>query len=487
MRNIGALVRSLVSLRVWALAAALACAAVAARAQTADAERVVNIYAELGFAGGKPRLGQGTGFLVGADGTIVTAYHVIRGALSLTVWDGRSNKFENDAVRILAVDPEHDLALLRVVSRIVHPHFELGYTTPTRSDRLSVVGNFRGMKAHRIGTRPTEPAGVARSEQWQGDAGSAANRTGRIDVIPLDMAVLKGMSGAPVLADNGRVIGLLSGSAEENGGVAWAIPSKYITRVLEKAGEPRRVSEVSWPGGRGGAGWDNLRREYVTNAEAADAVARYHRTFEELEGVTEELTRVAASASGMVAEVCATVQTEIDRLRLNYGYVDAWRLNKRLERAALPDGLARTLARTRGVIDARHAAEREMRELIAVFDVWLDGSDLEGDALREVMAFRDKVAVRYRGIGENSYEATVGLDTAALTGFMERLEDGLSEFPSRQAAARYIDACRDAGADLARYGWMHESATRLAEHHLFDAYAGMMRRFEQYFTGMPVN
>lgn len=474
---------------IWAAAGALALCLAAvfstpARAGGTAAEHVVNIYAEVGQSRAGATMAQGTGFFIAADGTIVTAYHVVRGARRVTIWDARSNKFEGAEVLLVAADPERDLALLRVSSRLVHPHLRLGFGRPEQGDTLSVVGNFRGMQAHRMQTHATEPAGQARVDWRPGGDGR-----GRVEIIPLDLPVLKGMSGAPVLSADGRAIGVLSGEAGDNGGVAWAIPARYIEALIARGDAPRKFDAIArWPGGGGqGGGWADLRRRYVTNAEAADAIVRFHERLEVLDDATETLSRNAGAAARVVTDMCGAVRARIDDLTRNYGWVDAARLNGHLARGPAP------LRMTRAVIDARAAlaerldAEDELRALIDVFEGWMSSTDLEGEDRLAVLEFRDEVAVRYQGISERGYEASLGLDTPALAAFLDRLPDGLPRFESAAEAERYVATCRAVAADLDRYGWLHEADRRLAEHDLFAAYAGIMERFEQYFVGMPVN
>ncbi len=472
---------------LWAVVGALALCLVAviatpARAGGADAAHVVNIYAELGQSGPAAAMGQGTGFFVGADGTIATAYHVVRGARNLIVWDGRSNRFEGSQVLVVAVDPERDLALLRVESRLVHPYLRLDFNTPTRSDALSVIGNFRGVQAHRMETHATEPAGLARVD-WRPTGGAAA----RVEIIPLDLPVLEGMSGAPVLSGDGRVIGLLSGRSAGKDGVAWAIPARYIEALMTSEEDPRPVDRIDrWPGTRG-AGWDDLRRRYVSNAEAVDAVERFHERLEALEIATESLSRSAGPAAGTVMELCVAVRKQVDDLALNYGRADAERLNARLARGPAPVRLTEAVLEARGALSQRLDLEGELRALIEVFDGWMASTDLEGEHRLAMLEFHDEMAVRYRGIGEHSYESAIGLDAEALERYLDRLSEGLPRFASIEEAEAFVTTCRAAAKDLARYGWMHELEHRVAEHELFNAYAGLMNRFEQYFVGMPAN
>lgn len=69
-----------------------------------------------------------------------------------------------------------------------------------------------------------------------------------IDVIPIDVTVYSGMSGAPIVTEDDRVIGILSGSYDEGRGVAWAIPVKYVDELLQKPPINRAIDGTfRWP------------------------------------------------------------------------------------------------------------------------------------------------------------------------------------------------------------------------------------------------
>ncbi len=76
-----------------------------------------------------PRRGTGTGFLIDADGSILTNHHVIEGAERLTVKlaDGRTLRAE-----VVGSDPDTDIALIKVTGAGPFPHAMLGDSAKLR-------------------------------------------------------------------------------------------------------------------------------------------------------------------------------------------------------------------------------------------------------------------------------------------------------------------------------------------------------------------
>ena len=199
----------------------------------------------LGDGFGQPqRRGNGSGFVVGEVGRIVTNYHVVRGALepdstdlregaSLTVtFPGDDREHE---VLVLGANPSFDLALLELVDPAARPSGARPLTLGD-SDALQV-----GQKAVAIGNpfglQSTVTSGIV----------SALGRTlpsvGRIPIsmIQTDAAVNPGNSGGPLLDSRGEVVGINTAIVPGNGGfggatfagVGFAIPSNLLRDSLD--------------------------------------------------------------------------------------------------------------------------------------------------------------------------------------------------------------------------------------------------------------
>ena len=153
--------------------------------------------------------GVGSGVLWSGDGLIVTNAHVVRGRVNVKLPGGRVVM-----ARLLARDPEHDLAALAIDAHGLATA-EIGDSDGLRVGQLVVaVGNPLGLAGavtagliHAIG--PRRPAGPS--------------------LIQADLRLAPGNSGGPLADARGRVIGI---NAMIAGGLALAVPESLVARFL---------------------------------------------------------------------------------------------------------------------------------------------------------------------------------------------------------------------------------------------------------------
>jgi S1-C subfamily serine protease len=165
----------------------------------------------------------GSGFLIDAAGDILTNYHVVQGA---NRGSGVTVQFEDNISRraaVVGVDPNNDLALLRVDMNGVPPvePLELGDSESVQvGDPTLAIGNPFGLDR-------TLTSGIvsALQRQIQAPNGFAID-----NVIQTDAPINPGNSGGPLLDADGRVIGINSQieTAADDGegsvGIGFAIP-----------------------------------------------------------------------------------------------------------------------------------------------------------------------------------------------------------------------------------------------------------------------
>jgi serine protease Do len=175
-----------------------------------------------------PATGVGSGFIVSADGLIVTNNHVVAGASTLEVtFDDTSQS----TATVVASDAAHDLAVIRVDVK--------GLTPVTLGDSSSVhVGEL----AIAIGS----PLGTFTDSVTQGIV-SGINRTITVGdktahntenltgLIQTDAAINPGNSGGPLLDVGGSVIGIITASASNSQGVGFAIPIDQAKQLIAQA------------------------------------------------------------------------------------------------------------------------------------------------------------------------------------------------------------------------------------------------------------
>ena len=172
----------------------------------------------------------GSGFIVGADGYVLTNEHVVRDAseIVVTLPDGRQFK-----VKDVVTDRDTDLALVKI-------HAEnLPYVTLGDSDQATIgewviaIGNPFGMIMS--DSRPTVTVGVVSA--LGRDFGPTQGETVYQDMIQTDAAINPGNSGGPLVNCLGEVIGIntfIVSKIEGSIGLGFALPINRAKRIMDE-------------------------------------------------------------------------------------------------------------------------------------------------------------------------------------------------------------------------------------------------------------
>ncbi|MEQ1718891.1 MAG: trypsin-like peptidase domain-containing protein, partial [Hyphomicrobium sp.] len=188
-----------------------------------------------GGGGGRQRpvQGQGSGFVVSADGYVVTNNHVIDGASKIQVAFDEGEKYE---AKLIGTDQRTDIALLKIESSKMFPVVKLSDKAPRVGDWALAVGNPFGLGG-------TVTAGIVSA--LARDIGS-----GPYDYLQIDAAVNRGNSGGPTFNLDGEVIGVNTAIYSPSGGnvgIAFAVPAKTVIDVVEQLKKGGAVSR-GWLG-----------------------------------------------------------------------------------------------------------------------------------------------------------------------------------------------------------------------------------------------
>ncbi len=178
-----------------------------------------------------PFRGQGSGFIVSADGLVLTNAHVVRDAKEVTV--KLQDRTEHRA-RVLGIDPATDIAVLRIdVANL--PAVVLGDPSQVR------VGDYVLAIGAPFGFEQSATQGIVSAK------GRALPGDSRVPFIQTDAAVNPGNSGGPLFDGSGRVIGINSQIYSSSGGfqgLAFAIPIDVAMRVKDQIVATGRVDHA---------------------------------------------------------------------------------------------------------------------------------------------------------------------------------------------------------------------------------------------------
>jgi putative serine protease PepD len=170
--------------------------------------------------------GSGTGFVINADGTIVTNAHVVGDASQVKVrYDDKGDSYD---AQVVGTDPSSDLAVLRPSSSSPkRPALPLADSDQVRvGDEAIAIG-------YPLGLDRTATAGII---SGLGREIQAPNGFQIDQVIQTDAPINPGNSGGPLLDARGRVIGINSqiatAGSQGNVGIGFAVPSNTIRKVV---------------------------------------------------------------------------------------------------------------------------------------------------------------------------------------------------------------------------------------------------------------
>lgn len=163
----------------------------------------------------------GSGVIVGAEGLVVTNYHVVADSDEITVVLADRREYE---ARLLGSDERTDLAILKVTAGEDLPVLDLGDSdTLEVGDLVLAIGNPFG-----VGQTVTSGivSAIARSNVGIGDFQS---------FIQTDAAINPGNSGGALIDMTGRLIGINTAIYSKNGGsngIGFAIPTSMVRAVI---------------------------------------------------------------------------------------------------------------------------------------------------------------------------------------------------------------------------------------------------------------
>lgn len=170
----------------------------------------------------------GSGFIVSADGYVVTNNHVVapdaRATLeevTVTLPDGSEY-----AAELVGTDPQSDLAVLKISRGQPFPFVRFGDSNEARvGDWVIAIGNPFGLGG-------TVTSGIVSAVQRTTGSGGAFDR-----YIQTDASINRGNSGGPLFDMQGNVIGINNAILSPSGGsvgIGLAIPAEAASPIVQK-------------------------------------------------------------------------------------------------------------------------------------------------------------------------------------------------------------------------------------------------------------
>src|SRR5476651_752592 len=174
-----------------------------------------------------PRRGAGSGFIIDADGSILTNHHVVDKAERITVKlsDGRTLR-----ARLIGSDPDTDIALIKVDGQSGLPVAPLGDSSALRmGEWVCAIGNP-------LGYEHTVTVGVVSF------LGRKLFDMSLDNYIQTDAAINFGNSGGPLINSRGEVIGINAAISSRASSIGFAVPINGAAAVLPQLRARGKVS-----------------------------------------------------------------------------------------------------------------------------------------------------------------------------------------------------------------------------------------------------
>lgn len=175
------------------------------------------------------RRGTGSGFVLNANGQIITNAHVVDGASSVLVSLKDGRQFPG---QVLGVDSLTDIAVVQIQAQRL-PTPALGHSSALLPGQWAIaIGNPLGLDH-------TVTVGIVSATGRSGDHVGLHNK--RVRFIQTDAAINPGNSGGPLIDDRGQVVGVNTAMRTDARGLGFAIPIETAQRVAQQLVSQGRV------------------------------------------------------------------------------------------------------------------------------------------------------------------------------------------------------------------------------------------------------
>lgn len=168
--------------------------------------------------------GQGTCFLISAEGYFITNYHCIENAKEITIRGIDGDFTTKYGATVVASDPSNDLALIKISNKNVK------FINPPLSIRSSGVAQAE--RVYALGYPKAEAMG-AEIKITEGIISAKSGVQGDISKFQISAAVNPGNSGGPLIDEQGDLIGVIYAKSTIADAAGYAIKASYLETFLK--------------------------------------------------------------------------------------------------------------------------------------------------------------------------------------------------------------------------------------------------------------
>lgn len=194
--------------------------------KSAPAVVYIEILGRHPFSGREIPISNGSGFIIKADGLIVTNAHVVANKRGVRVKLANGETYN---ATVQDVDQAADIATIKINAKHPLPTLRLGKSLDVRQ------GEFVVAMGSPFALRNTITSGIVSSAQRGSKELGLSN--GNMDYIQTDAAIDFGNSGGPLINLDGEVIGI--NTMKVTAGISFAIPSDRLRLFLERAADKK--------------------------------------------------------------------------------------------------------------------------------------------------------------------------------------------------------------------------------------------------------
>jgi serine protease Do len=175
-----------------------------------------------------PTTGVGSGIVVSSNGLILTNYHVVEGARTLSVATADNQTLD---ATVVSTDATHDLAVIKATGG------DLVAATLGDSSQLLVGQTVLAIGSPLGEFTETVTRGIVSALDRAITVGDQATGTSKnlSNLIQTDAAINPGNSGGPLINERGEVIGINSAVSQQAEGIGFAIPINAAKDLIDKA------------------------------------------------------------------------------------------------------------------------------------------------------------------------------------------------------------------------------------------------------------